>query len=171
MLFLINTTHPQVKRHHAFLKLSLLALLATLMGASMGWAATVTTAGSGDWNSTTSNSPWPGGTVPSSADDVAIRSTDSITVSTTPASSVNSITITGGGHIQLTINSNVILNVRSSFTHFAPSGGSSTVALNGSLNVGGAYASNGANGKPAILRFGPEVGSAETKDAPVIVAL
>jgi hypothetical protein len=155
MLFLINTTHPQVKRRHAFLKLSLLALLATLMGASMGWAATVTTAGSGDWNSTTSNSPWPGGTVPSSADDVAIRSTDSITVSTTPASSVNSITITGGGHIQLTINSNVILNVRSSFTHFAPSGGSSTVALNGSLNVGGAYASNGANGKPAILRFGP----------------
>lgn len=36
-------------------------------------AATITTAGSGNWNSTTPNAPWPGGTVPAAGDSVIIR--------------------------------------------------------------------------------------------------
>jgi len=153
ILFPVNTAHPPMKRHHAFLNLSLLGLAALFGGAASGLAVTKTSnVATGDWNTA---GTWSPSGVPASTDDVTIRATDSITVSATPASAVNSILINGGGRIQLTINSGVTLTVMSGFTHYAPSGGSSTVALNGILDVGGAYASNGANGKPVILRFGP----------------
>ena len=74
-----TTTRNSITR---FALLSVFALIVTLAGASTGTAATVTSAGDGPWNSTTPNAPWPGGTVPSPADDVIIRPNDNITVTT-----------------------------------------------------------------------------------------
>src|SRR5689334_17628512 len=44
-------------------------------------ASTITTGGSGSWNSTTPNQPWPGGTIPSSTDDIVIGAGHTLTVS------------------------------------------------------------------------------------------
>lgn len=132
----------------------LLWLAAVLGSAAPGFATTKTSnVSSGDWNTA---GTWSPSGVPSSTDDVMIRATDSITVSATPASAVNSITISGGGRTQLTIDSGVTLSVTSGFTHNAPSGGyiTSVVALNGNLNVGGPYTSNGLSSRFMKLLFG-----------------
>lgn len=42
--------------------------------------ATITTAGSGNWNSTTPNAPWPGGTIPAATDEVIIANGHTLTV-------------------------------------------------------------------------------------------
>lgn len=148
----MNNTHPLMKRHKALLKPLLLGLAALVGGAAPSLAVTKTSnVTSGDWNTA---GTWSPSGVPSSTDDVTIRASDSITVSATPASAVNSITINGGGRTALTINSGATLSVTSGLTHFAPSGGNSVVVVNGSLNVGGAYTSNGSSGKGVILRFG-----------------
>ena len=47
--------------------------------------AVITSAGSGAWNSTTPNAPWPSGTVPGSADNVTIVSGHTVTTTATMA--------------------------------------------------------------------------------------
>ena len=47
--------------------------------------AVITSAGSGAWNSTTPNAPWPSGTVPGSADNVTISSAHTVTTTATMA--------------------------------------------------------------------------------------
>src|SRR5439155_603678 len=68
----------------------LIALTVLLLGASTGLATTVTTTGSGNWDSTTVDKPWPNGTVPTSGQDVIIRAGDNVT--NTANSTINSIT-------------------------------------------------------------------------------
>ena len=69
------------------LRIMLLVLVASLSLAGLGLmatpvlAASITTAGSGDWNSAITNSPWPNGTVPLAGDDVFIASGHMITIS------------------------------------------------------------------------------------------
>lgn len=57
--------------------------------------AAITTAGSGNWSSTTPNAPWPGGTVPTSADDVTIAKNHTVTLDTLLAVA-NSVTLAVG---------------------------------------------------------------------------
>lgn len=47
--------------------------------------ATITTGGSGNWSSTTPNAPWPGGTLPTSADDVIAANGHTLTLDTLTA--------------------------------------------------------------------------------------
>lgn len=42
--------------------------------------ATITTGGSGNWSSTTNNAPWPGGILPTNADDVIIAQNHTVTL-------------------------------------------------------------------------------------------
>ena len=58
-------------------------------------AATITTAGSGNWNSVTNNAPWPGGVVPAATDVVIIASTHTVTVSA--IATIAGVTINNGG--------------------------------------------------------------------------
>jgi hypothetical protein len=101
-------------------KFSLLTLLALLLGVSSGWAATVTTTGSGNWNSTTANAPWPGGTVPVAGTDVVIANGNTVTVSAAVAASPNSITINSGGELDianaLTVTATTTVNGTLKFT-------------------------------------------------------
>ncbi len=57
--------------------------------------AAITTAGSGNWSSTTLNAPWPSGTVPTSADTVTIANTHTVTVD--GAAACSTLTINSGG--------------------------------------------------------------------------
>ncbi len=97
--------------------LSFLALIFTLFSATPSSAATITSAGDGNWNSTTPNAPWPGGTVPSATDDVVILPTHDITV--TANASINSITLGSNNTATtriLTVNSGITLTVTAGIT-------------------------------------------------------
>src|SRR5947207_1014740 len=96
--------------------LTLLVLLATFLGASSGFAATITTAGSGNWNSVTVNAPWPGGTVPATTDDVIIRAGDSVTV--TANATINSVVFNNvsTSAATLTVNGTFVLTVTAGIT-------------------------------------------------------
>lgn len=110
---------------------------------------TITTAGSGNWTSTTNNAPWPGGTVPTAADAVIIANTHTVTLdATSPVAlslTVNNggtLTCTGSASVTLTIQgaltqatgSNITLDMTSDVTKIC------TIILN---NVRGAAATNG----------------------------
>src|SRR5437016_5989610 len=63
-----------------------------------GRAATISATGSGNWDSTTPNAPWPGGAVPAATDNVIIGAGFTVTVAS-PAS-VNNLTVNGTGVCQ-----------------------------------------------------------------------
>jgi hypothetical protein len=85
------------------------SVVATTLGASK------TTQGSGNWGSTTPGSPWPDGIVPTSIDNVAIRSTDTVTVDIAAATCA-SLVVDGTLRtskaipIGLTVNGNITVN-------------------------------------------------------------
>lgn len=60
---------------------------------------TITTGGSGNWSSVTPNAPWPGGTLPTSADDVVIANTHTVSLDVTTAVA-NTLTVNSGGTFQ-----------------------------------------------------------------------
>ena len=93
-----------------------LAFLITVSSSSFLMAADITSAGDGNWNSTTPNAPWPGGTVPSPTDDVFIRPGDDISV--TADATINSITFlnTAVTARNLTVNASVTFTVTTSIT-------------------------------------------------------
>lgn len=77
------------------MRIKILLVLAVLLATCNGWAATITTAGSGDYSSTTANAPWPSGTIPDPATDtVVVGSGHTLTISDTRT--VPAITISNG---------------------------------------------------------------------------
>lgn len=82
----------------------------------------ITTAGSGNWSSTTANAPWPGGTLPTSADDVIIANTHTVTLDVTTAV-CNSLTINAGGTLQNHASNNMKLLMQDGFKTNAYAGG------------------------------------------------
>jgi len=62
----------------------------------------ITTGGSGNWNSTTNNAPWPGGVVPTSVDNVIIASGHTVTIDVTNAQ-CNDLTISGTMQFKTTV--------------------------------------------------------------------
>ncbi|MEO8427538.1 MAG: hypothetical protein ABI651_10550, partial [Verrucomicrobiota bacterium] len=115
---------------------ALFAVFVLFFSTTLGFAATVTTAGNGNWNSTTVNAPWPGGTVPATTDNVIIRAGDSVTV--TANATINSITFNNASAIAatLTVNTGVILTVTAGVTlqNSATLNTSATIAGAGTLN-------------------------------------
>lgn len=73
--------------------LLLFTLLSLIAFTKMGWGATITTTGSGNWSSTTPDAPWPSGTVPSAGDVVTIAVGHTVTLD----QNVSGISITVDG--------------------------------------------------------------------------
>lgn len=84
--------------------------------------AVITTTGSGNWNSTTPDAPWSGGTLPTDSDTVVVANTHNLNVSAALVFA-NNVTINSGG--ALTINND--------FTVGADSG--NAITNNGIINV------------------------------------
>lgn len=85
---------------------------------------TVTTAGSGNWNSTTNNAPWPGGVIPLSTDNVIIATGNTVTV--TAVASITNLTLNATSS-KLVINSGQTLTVSGTFSN----SGTTTRGVNG----------------------------------------
>jgi hypothetical protein len=113
------------------------------------FAGTITTAGNGDWGSTTPNAPWPGGVLPGSNDDVIIRDGDSLAINDANSYTINSLTIGQGvsGKLcygagataasSLTINGDLILATGAQYILGSlPSSVEVNLYVNGNLNVG-----------------------------------
>jgi hypothetical protein len=77
--------------------------------------AAITTGGSGNWSSTAPNAPWPGGVLPTAADDVTIANGHTVTVDVTTAVA-NSVTVAGGGTLQPSTSANSKLTVQQGIT-------------------------------------------------------
>jgi len=77
-------------------------LFALFLCPSSGWA--VTTTGSGNWNSTTADAPWPGGTVPAAGVPVVIATGHTVTVTANVANSAQDLTINRGGALTVGFN-------------------------------------------------------------------
>jgi hypothetical protein len=91
---------------------------------------TVTTAGSGNWSSTTPDAPWPGGTVPGEGDNVTIANTHTVTIDQNVTvgndSTTAAITINSGGKLQ------VLSTVAASYTLTCKG----DLVVNGTLEIG-----------------------------------
>jgi len=74
--------------------------------------AVITSAGSGAWNSTTPNAPWPSGTVPGSADNVTIASGHTVTTTVTMAA----LDLTVSGIFQWSRSVSATLTLQRNFT-------------------------------------------------------
>mgnify|MGYP005842921819 CR=1 FL=1 len=75
--------------------LSIIAVVTVLLlGSTNAWSATITTAASGNWSST---STWTGGAVPTATDDISIGAH---TITIDQNVTINNITFTGAGAIQ-----------------------------------------------------------------------
>jgi hypothetical protein len=120
--------------------LTTIGVLVTLLNASINQAATITAAGSGQWDSTTPNAPWPGGTPPTSSDDVVIGAGFTVTV-VAPAAA-NTLAVNDSGVCQ---NNNTLTVAGDVFGT-----GSVIQGANATLNVGGGTATYG-NGAIATL--------------------
>jgi len=94
-----------------------IVLLVTVVAAAgMLHAQTITTTGSGNWSSTTADTPWPGGVLPAASNDVVIA--DGSTVTLDQNASVTNLTVGGGttGILQFNKTKQVILTVNGNLT-------------------------------------------------------
>jgi len=111
-------------------------LFVMVLAISSALAVPITSAGDGNWNSTTPNAPWPGGVVPSPGDDVSIRPGDDITV--TADATINSITFlnTSATTRTLTVNLGITLTVTTGITlqNAAIGNTLATIAGTGAIN-------------------------------------
>ena len=82
-------------------------VVGVLFVADRGNAATITNAGSGNWNSTAANAPWPGGTVPALSDTVYIA-TGTVTI-TDVRTFTGPITVLNGATLQLPSGNNTTI--------------------------------------------------------------
>jgi hypothetical protein len=79
----------------AMMLLLSLGLVIAVQTATPVLAATITTAGSGSWNSITPNAPWPGGVIPGATDKVVIASGHTVTIPGGYTATCGDIVITG----------------------------------------------------------------------------
>lgn len=109
--------------------------------------AAITTAGSGNWSSTTPNAPWPSGTVPTAADTVTIANTHTVTLDTTGCICL-SLTVNSGGTLTNTTAANWDLTSQNDITvnsggnmliDMSASSYSATINLNGADATGNGY--------------------------------
>jgi hypothetical protein len=91
---------------------------------SLASAATITTTGSGNWNSTIPNAPWPGGIVPLATDNVIISVGRTVTLTTN--STITNLTLNATTS-KLVINNGQILTVSGIFLN----SGTTTNGVNG----------------------------------------
>lgn len=98
--------------------------------------AAISTAGSGNWSSTTPNAPWPGGTLPTAADDVTIANTHTVTLDVTTAVA-KSVTIAAGGTLTPITSANSKIIVENSISVAS----SSTAFLNWDMSGAAAHIS------------------------------
>ncbi|SHF89242.1 hypothetical protein SAMN05443549_101722 [Flavobacterium fluvii] len=102
----------------------LLLMVFLLLTFSFANAANIISAGSGNWNSTVANAPWPGGVVPSATDNVTIAAGHTVTV--TGSTSITNLNLSNTTS-KLVINSGQTLNVTGTFTN----SGTTTNGVNG----------------------------------------
>ena len=102
-------------------------------------AQTITTTGSGNWNSTVPNAPWPGGIVPAISDDVVIASGHTVTI-TSSINQIGVITVNSGG----TLICNASLGIRN---HLNPG-----TIVNGTIDitVSNGLTQYGGNNNPTV---------------------
>jgi hypothetical protein len=117
--------------------------LLTLLCAAGTMAATVTTAGSGNWNSTAVNAPWPGGVVPASTDNVIIAGGHTVTVSANAACAT--LSFQAANPSAVAINPGMTLGVSGAITIPAASSSVNQIAVgDGTVNAGSvAFTSGG----------------------------
>ncbi|MDO8442979.1 MAG: hypothetical protein Q7S81_01850, partial [bacterium] len=115
-----------------------LALSFTLMPATPAYASAVTATGSGDWNSTTVNAPWPGGVVPAATDTVVIPSPFTVTLQAD--TTIAGLTVDSGGKLAFGVN-NINFTVNGDVSgagQIQPVGGV-IIKLTGDWNFSGTY--------------------------------
>lgn len=103
-------------------------------------AATITTTGSGNWNSTIVNAPWPGGIVPLTTDNVIIAAGHTVTVTvTTPSTSITNLNLSTTTS-KLIINIGQTLTVTGTFTNLGTTtngvNGPGTILFTGTTSLG-----------------------------------
>jgi hypothetical protein len=148
------------------MKKYILAVLMLLFFGTNGIGATVTTAGSGAWSSTTDNAPWPGGTLPSAGDDVVIANTHVVTLNMVRVPAVtgtfNSLSGTGTGQITIDMSAtglnasaeivatNITCGTSTAFIYMSVAS-ANTLTLTGNLTGGTGTAAVGYKGNAANL--------------------
>ncbi|MFZ4581212.1 MAG: hypothetical protein ACOYM7_01065 [Paludibacter sp.] len=104
-------------------------------------AATITSTGSGNWNSTTANAPWPSGIVPAVGDIVIIANTHTVNLTVAVTKTAGTVTVSQGG----TLNLNASLTVpATAAAEITVSGTLNINAVNGLLRTGNAGAGSNA---------------------------
>ena len=114
-----------------------------------GVQAQITTTGSGNWNSTVANAPWPNGTVPTNGASVIIANGDSVTNTASLTTNLASITINSGGALIMTGGPMTVTNFTlNSGGTFTPNGQSITFA--GSVTLNGTYNAQTSSGTTTL---------------------
>src|SRR5260221_4858989 len=114
----MNTTAEKNTR----IAIALITLVA-LLGATMEvQAASITSTGSGDWNSTAADAPWPSGIVPALADVVTIASGSTVAM-TDNRTLTGAVTVNSGGVLNVSAGVTVAFNYGSSLDLTVASGG------------------------------------------------
>ena len=126
------------------LKFYSLLMVFFVAGVTNAFSTTITTAGSGNWSSTTPNAPWPGGTIPLATDDIIVGNGFTLTVDGNRT--CNSVSFTaptsGTGTGTLTVNSGFQLTVTTVVSF--PAAGVS-VKVSGTYNIAGLGTINAAS--------------------------
>ena len=104
--------------------------------AQVGFSATVTTTGSGNWSSVVPNAPWPGGTIPANGDDIIVGAGFTLTVDGNRT--CNSLAFCGAGNTSgtISVNTGITLAVTNAVTLNSTAGASNacTIAGAGTIN-------------------------------------
>ncbi|MDP2871796.1 MAG: hypothetical protein Q8P31_04585, partial [Bacillota bacterium] len=157
------------------LKLFLCLCLMVFLTSSMVFAGTVTTTGSGNWNSTTPDAPWPGGNLPTSSDDVIIADGHTVSLDGANLWTITSLTIGQGNSgvlnyaasataaNSLTITGNLTLSAGAQFVLGSLPSVQPNVYLGGNLDVGNAATFDHGSGssKGVIFNFNNSTGGVD----------
>jgi len=138
----ININKISLKKAFMLLTATLFIIGGFFVATPHAFAATVTTAGSGNWNSTTVNAPWPLGTVPVAGSDIIIANGNTVTVTANIANSPATITINSGGQLTVggfTLAVSGATTVSGTLAITTGTGGTKTFTGNVTINSGGVW--------------------------------